>query len=164
MPPAHEHAPALSQVLATGVLVDMLVALDTLVQPAVQPAVPPTAAPSSGAGAFAVKQQKKQRRKAARAASTIAAAARARPARIRLQNLRQAVTAITATRRAIVTRSRIAAYRRASEQQRLGQHVEERVVIPLDAYPTDDAVAFVSDDEAVGMIRYHRSGSQATFW
>ena len=130
MPPAHEHAPALSQVLATGVLVDMLATLDTLAQPAVQPAVPPTAAPPSGAGAFAAKGQKKQRRRAARAASTIAAAARARPARIRLQNLRQAVTAITATRRAIVIRRRMTAYGRACEQQRLGQHVEWRERTP----------------------------------
>ena len=109
-PPVHEHAPALDQVLATGAIVSML---DTLVQPAVQPSVPLIAEQTSAEETSAAEQQQ-QLRVATDAASAIAAMARARPARIRLQDLRQAATAIAAVRRAMLARRTAASRREAA--------------------------------------------------
>ena len=65
---------ALSQVLATGILVDMLIVeLDTPVQPTVQPAVPPVAAPPLGLEELVAAQQMQLHG----AVSTIAAAVHA---------------------------------------------------------------------------------------
>jgi hypothetical protein len=125
-PPVHEHAPALSQVLVTGGLVDMLT---TLGQPAVQPTVPLVAEQTSAEEASAAEQQQ-QFCVATDAACAIAAIARARPARVRLQDLRQAATAIAAVRRALLAR-RTAASRRvaallAEQQLREQQMQHER--------------------------------------
>ena len=111
IPPPHGHAPALSQVLATGILVDMLVELDTLAQPTVLSAVPPVAATPSGLEGLVAAQQTQLHG----AASTIAAAAHAWLARMRLQNqhLRQAATVIAAIRRAVLARRAAVSSRRA---------------------------------------------------
>ena len=74
IPLVHEPAPALSQVLATGGLVDMLT---TLGRPAVQPTVPLVAEQTSAEEASAAEQQQ-QLRVATDAACAIAAIARAR--------------------------------------------------------------------------------------
>ena len=99
-PLALEHVPTLGQVLVTGVLVNMLDGLDTLTQPAFQPAVPPVTALPSGLEELVAAQQMQMHD----AASTIAAAAHAWLARVRLHRLSQAATAIAAIRRAMLAR------------------------------------------------------------
>ena len=103
--------------------------LTTLGQPAVQPTVPLVAEQTSAEEASAAEQQQLFC-VATDAACAIAAIARARPARVRLQDLRQAATAIAAVRRALLAR-RTAASRRvaallAEQQLREQQMQHER--------------------------------------
>ena len=116
--PTREPPSPLDRVLATGPISDMLAMLP---QP---PAAPPVAEPPSGWGKLTAElMQLMQLCKTACEASHIASVARARSARVRLQNLRQAATAIAAVRRATLARRAAASRRRTKRlQQEAAQH------------------------------------------
>ena len=97
----------------------MLVELDTPIQPTVQPAVPPVSAPPSGLEELVAAQQAQLHA----AATTIAAAARAWLACMRLQNLCQAATTIAAIRRAMIMRRAVQQrLRLAASRRRIAEY------------------------------------------